>query len=399
MEKEEVKKALDAKFAALEKKLSEAQENGATKQQIVDIHKQIEDQGAAIEEFVNSHREKQQITFESAVEKAIVENKEKIQQAYKNGGQVEIKIKAVAPITTGSGSNATTPSHLFHSDLSRIDLRNDSALISLADVSNTNSPNYSYSEVEPKEGDYDFVAEGAKKPQIDFKWRNRFASPVKIAAYEVLTEESVTDVAGLRNIATTYLKDRHDFFKANNIYKADGSGIKPKGAIEYGRAFNPGGMADAFAPGTVTLLDAINAAATDIYTNPPFSDGQPFLPNVALINPLDFFLHVVSAKDKNGLPLYPQASMFNEIKIGQMIIRPWLGIDEGDVLIADMKKMKVINYVPYSIRIGWINEQFIHNQFTMVGESRYYQFVKNFDEGAFIYDSIDNIKSALEDEL
>ena len=110
--------------------------------------------------------------------------------------------------------------------------------------------------------------------------------------------------------------------------------------------------------------------------------------NIVLINPVDFYVQLVSAKDLQGLPLYPQAGLFNQVTIGGVTIKPWDKIAAGKIFVADMKAMNVVNYVPFSIRLGWINDQFITNQFTMVGESRYFQFVKNLDRQAFIYDDI-----------
>ena len=60
-----------------------------------------------------------------------------------------------------------------------------------------------------------------------------------------------------------------------------------------------------------------------------------------------------------------------------------------------MTKYHVVNYVPFSIRIGWINDQLITNKFTMVGESRYFQYVKNLDQAAFVYDDIATVQAAI----
>ena len=60
-----------------------------------------------------------------------------------------------------------------------------------------------------------------------------------------------------------------------------------------------------------------------------------------------------------------------------------------------MSKYNVTNYIGYTVRIGWINDQFITNKFTMVGESRFHAFVKKLDEAAFIYDDIATIELAI----
>lgn len=114
-----------------------------------------------------------------------------------------------------------------------------------------------------------------------------------------------------------------------------------------------------------------------------------------MVNPIDFFIELVSAKDANGLPLYPQAGLFNTVTIGGMTIKPWEKIALGKIFVADMSRYNVANYIPFTIRIGWINDQFITNQFTMVGESRFFSYVKKLDEQAFVYDTIATVQAAI----
>ena len=70
-------------------------------------------------------------------------------------------------------------------------------------------------------------------------------------------------------------------------------------------------------------------------------------------------------------------------------------IPAGKIFVADMSKYNVSNYVGYTVRIGFINDQFITNKFTIVGESRFHAYVKKLDEQAFIYDDIATIKTAI----
>ena len=39
---------------------------------------------------------------------------------------------------------------------------------------------------------------------------------------------------------------------------------------------------------------------------------------------------------------------------------------------------------------------FLSNKFTMVGESRFFQYVKNLEQAAFVYDSIATVVAAIE---
>jgi hypothetical protein len=119
--------------------------------------------------------------------------------------------------------------------------------------------------------------------------------------------------------------------------------------------------------------------------------------NLVIVNPVDFYIHFVAAKGANGAPLYPTASLFNTINIGGTMIIPDEFITAGSIFVADMSKYNTTNYVPYSVKVGWVNDDFIKNQFVILAESRFHAFVKHFDEKAFIYDSIATIKAAIID--
>ena len=393
---DEISIALDAKFKALEDQLQDAQKNGASKDEVLKLHTAIEKQGTALEEYINGLNAKTTESLKTQVFGFIEENETKIKELYTKGsGRVEFVPKVVADMTTGSGANATAASHLLSDNLGGFNMRDDSSLLNLATRSKTGQPVYTYSELTPKDGDYAFTAEGDAKPQIDFNWVNRFATPVKSAGYEILTEESVQDVSRLQSVAETYLMQKHDLKKVNGIYFGPGTGANPLGATVASRVFVGTNMVDVFPAGTSNFMDVVNAIITDIYVVRNFAEEAPYRPNIVLINPIDFFVKLVGAKDGNGLPLYPQAGLFDQVRIGGITIRPWSEIPVGKIFVADMSKMHVVDYIPFSIRIGWINDQLITNKFTMVGESRFYAYIKNLDLTAFVYDDIATVQAAI----
>jgi len=391
---EEIQKALDAKFKAVQDELAAAQKNNATKEEITKITEAIKTQGQALEDFMEAQKAVVIKDTLAQFEMFLSASKEDLAGIQKNKtGIIEFIPKVVSGITTGNGTTPVALPGNYTTDLGSFNLRNDNSLLELATVTNTNSPTHVYTEMVPKDGNYAMVAEGGLKPQIDFSWVNRHATPKKAAAYEVLTEEAVTDIPRLMSVAKEYLKKKHDLFKVDRVFFGDGLLENPKGATVYGRAFVAGAMAlKLTAP---NFMDVVNAAIADIFVTHNFVDEASYMANVVLINPIDFFLQFQSAKDGNGLPLYPQASLFNTVTIGGVTIRPWSKVPAGKIFVADMSKYNISNYIPFSIRIGWINDQFITNQFTMVGESRFFAYVKNFDQQAFIYDDIATIKTAI----
>jgi HK97 family phage major capsid protein len=334
-------------------------------------------------------------SFGKQVSDAIKSNFDKIKSLFSSGsGVVEFEIKAVADITTGNGTNTAPPSitGVQQAGLSNINLRQIPVLDMTSNV-NTSLAAYPYTEVKPKDGDYSFLAEGAVKPQIDFNWETNYAKPVKAAAWIRLTEESLKDVAGLESIAKDYLLKKHNLKKSRGILFGDGISPNPKGVTTYGRVFSAGPLA----LGVVNpnFMDVVNACITDISTTHNYEDEMPYMANLVLVNPNDFFINLVAAKDLNGLPLYPMASLFNKVVIGGVTIIPEESITAGKIFVGDMSKYNTTNYVPYTVKIGWVNDDFIKNQFVILAESRFHAFVKKMDEQAFIYDNFATIKTAI----
>ena len=335
-------------------------------------------------------------SMHDAVIKAITDKHEDIKNVLKAGsGMVEINVeKAVGIITTANGTVTGQPSTygvemtgLDNVNLRRFDITN------YITTRPTSMASYAYTEAIPKDGDFAVVAEGAVKPQIDFTWETRYASPIKIAAWEKLTEESVMDIKGLEGVARDYLKKKHDNKKARLILFGLGAGGEPKGATVYGSAFVAGSLAASVA--NPNFMDIINAGIVKIATTHNYLDEEPYLANLVLLNPIDFFINYTSAKDGEGRPLYPMASVMNQVVIGGVTIKPEESIPVGKIFIGDMSKYNITDYLGYTVKIGWVNDDFIKNQFVILGESRFHAFVKHLDEKAFIYDAIADIKTGI----
>jgi len=377
--------------------IEEKADNALTQEQLTEaIKKAKEDMAGEIEnQITDKMKDNSSIdTLENQLKTALVEKHEDIKVAFKNNGVVEITLKAVGNITTASGTNTSPPAitGTQQAPLSNINLR-EIGVLPLTTNLNTTLAAYPYTEAKPKDGDYTFLAEGGTKTQIDFSWDTKYATPVKTAAWERLTEESIQDVAGLESVARDFLFRKHNLKKSKGILFGDGIAPNPKGATTYGRTFVAGDMALAIT--NPTFMDVVNACVTDIATTHNYTDEVPYMANLVMINPIDYFIQLVSAKDGFGNPLYPTASLFNQVSIGGMTIIPEESIPSGKIFVADMSKYNTTNYMAYTVKIGWVNDDFIKNQFVILGESRFHAFVKKLDEQAFIYDDIATIKDAI----
>lgn len=391
---DDTKQNESVKTAVAEAKKEFADEIKAAKDEADKANTRAEDLAEQFQELKNARITPE--TIEKQVADFIEKNHDTIKSIHaKKTGVLEFEVKVVANMTTGSATNPDGIPALVGVQVAppgNVNLRTPWVL-PLTNNINTSLAAYPYTETVPKDGSYLFVAEGVAKPQIDFKIETRYATPVKVAAWIRLTDESVQDIPGLQSIATDYLRKKHDLKKQNGILFGDGISPNPKGAIEYARAFSAGEMAGAIQ--NPNMMDVINALATDIYTTHNYEDEMEYMPSLVALNPVDFFVQFTAAKDGNGLPLYPTASLFNTVNIGGMTIIPTRDIPAGKIFAADMSKYNTTNYVGYTVQIGWINDDFIKNQFVILGESRFHAFVKKLDEQAFIYDDIATIKTAI----
>lgn len=377
------------RIESVKKEVSEKVEN---------VSKSIEGLTSKLEKMkmgANVPLNKQQ-DFTNKLNDFISKNLDEIKRIKSAGsGMVEFNYnKAVGSITTGSGTLATPPS-LVGTDLSpltRVNLRNLNIQALTTNI-NTNVASYPYTEAEPKDGAPAFTAEGGAYPQIDMKWETNFANPVKVTAYERLTEESIQDVAGLQSIANQYLKDKHDLVKNKAFLTGTGTSNQPKGATTYGSIFDATGFEDSVKD--ADFRDVLIACKKRIYLTHNFEDEMPAVANIAVINPIDFYTEIESAKDSWGRPLYGDVAIDGSIQIGGLTVIQEETIPVGKILVCDMSKYNTTNYQGYTVKIGYVNDDLIKGQFVITGTSRFHAFVKKHDELAFLYDDIKTIKDAI----
>ena len=387
--KEEVTQAIDERMKSIEPQV--------TKEEYNELKSALEAQGAILAKMGKSMSNEQKQTIEDLIVKEIKERYDEIKAIVANkSGSITIDVsKAVGDITTASGTvpvAAPAINGVQQAPLSNINLRQLNVAQLMTSIP-TSMAAYPYTEAVPKDGDYTFVNEGAVKPEIDFKWETRYATPKKIAAWVRLTQESIKDVAGLESVARDFLRKKHDLKKAKALLFATGTGDEPKGATKYGRVFSAGPLANTIA--NPNFMDVVNACIVDVATTHNYEDEMPYMPNIVMLNSVDFFINIVSAKTVDGVPLYPTASLFNQVTIGGVTIIPDESIPAGKIFVADLGKYNITDYVPYEVQIGYVNDDFIKNQFVILAESRFHQFVKKLDEQAFLYDDYSTVKSAI----
>jgi hypothetical protein len=64
-------------------------------------------------------------------------------------------------------------------------------------------------------------------------------------------------------------------------------------------------------------------------------------------------------------------------------------------LVGDLKQYHVDIYKDFILKIGWINDELIHNKFAIVGELRYHSYISDARKKALVYDSLAGVASRI----
>lgn len=405
MVKDEVTKAHDKfeKNYITETKLKESVEasinkyleGGVTIEQFNKLNKALEDQGLLITKMQGSGNE-QPKSFKDVFTKAFAAEglTEKLAKASQGGAPVEI-IKAVGTVTTGSVTTDTGGNALLDminaDELNSMRLR-DQFIENFCTVTRTSKPVYTYVDYVPKEGDVTFVLEGGTKTEIDLKAEVRTITPSKAAGWTKLTEEAATDVPRMESEARVNIFKKYLLRRQNGILFGDGIAPNPTGVTTVAPAFSAG----TWTGGTKTapnLYDAMVAIKNQIELAANYTDDVDYYPNVVFLNPANYNGLLIEQSD--------QVYTFNTVNGAKVMnidgiqVVPKKEIPTGKILMGDFTKLEVINYIDYMAKVGYVNDDFIKNEFVMLGEGRFYVLVRELDKLAFVYDDISTVITAL----
>jgi hypothetical protein len=378
---------------------------------IAKIVKGLEDQGAVLRKIQMEGQETGKGDWRKNISKAF--QKEgligKINDVFKAGagkiqiigGTEEFAEKAVgnittANVTTDSGGNAILDM-INADDLQGMNLR-DPWIEQFATVTRTAKPVYTYADFKPGEGDAAFLAESASKSQVDLDIAVKTVTPKKVAAYEIMSEEALTDIPRMDSEAKMLILKRVLLKRQSKILAGTGAGDDPNGVIGLARAWsNASWTGDKVTD--VNLYDVIVAMANQIYTTYNYTDEAAYYPNLAVMNPADLAALKLK-KNEFGMYLFPAFQLVGSngqsVNVDGITVLPKRDITAGYIMMGDFTKLRIINYIDYSLRMGFVNDQFIKNLFTMLGESRFYTVIKDLDRNAFIYDTIANVKAGIQ---
>lgn len=252
-------------------------------------------------------------------------------------------------------------------------VRDANFMINRVDVANTTSPLLAWVNELEMEGTVGMnIPESGLKPLIQHKYRVDTSKPKKAAAHMVITEEFAEDVEQLYNDMRTVLQA--------DVIRAFDDQIQYD-VFDKATPWNLDGLLDDIQD--ANLWDAVYALLTQpgVYNFDPNTIAYNWMTN-AKVN---------MGKDNTAAYLLPPFLA----EINRLLVRA-NKIPTNSAIAGDLKQYRVRILKGYTFKMGWINEQFIHNEFSILGEIRYHSFISDNRRKAIAKGDLNNIRTLID---
>ena len=375
--------------AEVEKRIADAvKDKGLTDEQV----KQIQDAAGLVQSVKAQAAEIEKLKAggveveNEGLEKMLEDAKDELKTIQKNRvGFKEFILKAPGVTTTATtGSTRTitnsvsafTQQRMGGTDNVNMINRGAPFILDFVNVGNTNSSVLIWFDELAKEGDFAITAEGALKPMVQYRFERKSADYVKAAGYSVLTDEFDRDfpqlVTTIRRLMQSDLN-----LKIADLILTNLLSVTP--TFSYTGLNASVDNADNYA--------AIGAAVAGMQT-------LYFTPNVLFLNPADAWKMKLT-KDTQGNYIMPPFDWNgSSYAFGTIVVDP--RIAAGTFLLGDLNNYNVDFYGDTIVKIGYVGDDLIRNQYTVVVERFFFQYISTNKLGGLVKGTFSTIKTALE---
>lgn len=301
---------------------------------------------------------------------------------------IELSTKAAGTmlVSTNTNSSAFVPRPVYEGGL--IDLvRNVPFIEQFSNTANVASPRIIYTEKVNEDGDANFIGEGVVKPLVDFEIQTTVAYAKKVADKIKVSTEMLDDIDFMAAEIDNELKYQVDIHVDSELLAGTGDGTESNADLKGLTSFAGGFTLTSISTDNPNRFDAIRAAAAQI-------TSLNFMANYVFINPIDA-ANMDLEKATDGHYIMPPFKSATGMEIKGIRAIETNQIPVGYFLLGDMTRFKVRNYMPFSISMGWVNDDFEKNLVTIIGERRLTSYVSANHVGAFVYDAFADVQTAI----
>lgn len=232
-------------------------------------------------------------------------------------------------------------------------------------VTTTDTDHITYRNEETPEGDFAITAEGATKPLRQYKFSKKSNDAVKVAGHTIITDEFE------RNYSRLWALIQQLMAEDCNREMAD---IIITDMITQASPYSLNALDD--------LIDnADNYAAIGAVVCQLQLLG--YNPNVLALNPADAWAMRLQ-KDSTGQYILPPFSVNGQnFEFGRVYVDA--NITQGNFFLGDGSQYRVETVGDIIVRMGYINDQLITNEMTLVVERYFHNYIPAARRAGFVY--------------
>jgi HK97 family phage major capsid protein len=372
-----VQKSIDATKGIIEKQKQQSEDRMNT------VESTLKSLDLKFDEVIKSNTKPEKTQSEMTIKEVLLSKKDSLKSLKENSSESIVINKALlttSVLPTSAGNNVMS---LTSHDSSIAPIRRTAPFISQLFTSvPTTSEFLTYAEMVQPTGGAGMTAEGALKSEADFKIKESKTDVKKVTVYIKASKESLDDIDGLVGIINNELSTLVELKADKGVLSGDGLGDNLNGVINQATAFVAGDFATSIT--AANQYDVLSCALTQIETAEVIV-GEPagFMGNVIVLNPIDARKMKLKKNTTNEY-VFPDA-MIDVNSIDGIKIVTSARFPKGKFLVMDASKGNIRVREAMNITIGYVNDDFIKNMVTIVGEKRLGFYIRTQDVKAFVY--------------
>jgi hypothetical protein len=380
---EDVKKGL---MTSKEFETFKAEELAKVTEKLTGFESILKEQGTAINALKENGNTAKPKTLEDVLaDKEVLAEIKAVQKA--GQGNVEIPLDGITLKTAGSTSIGNSiqpmtppPNSPYLPAAAPLDannffgiMYNPNFIINYVNRGSTNFSMLPWVNETSVEGAAAEVHEGAQKPLWNTRFKVEMSTAKKIAAMSTITEEFDQDLPGFTTIVQRLLTEEVARKWDDAIYAA---------VIDVAKLYNITGLNGKV--DDANLYDALRAAIAQI-------GKYNFNANFIGVNPVTGALIEMQKSATDRLYLVPPF-----LQRLQSMMREGNKVTEGYALVGDINQYNVDTYKNMVLKVGYNSDDFRRNQFSVIAEVRYHDYISDNRKNALLYDQLDRIVSLID---
>jgi len=350
-----------------------AEEVAKVNEKLTSLEKSMQEQGIEMKTIKENTKPVPLVSLDSYLQSKVDDIKA-IQKA--GAGVMEIDLKTAGITSIGNVIQPMTPPpnspYLPGIGGTALELfeitRNPNFIMNYVDMGRTNQSRLAWVNETSTEGGAAAVQEGALKPGWNTRFKVEFSSAKKIAALSTITEEFEDDLPGFGTTIRRMLQDEV-MRKFDDTLQAAIIAVAPGYTIT-----GLNGKVD-----DSNMWDAMFAGLAQI-------GSKNYIANFMGVNPITSALAMMTKSAVEREYLMPPF-----LPLITSRLRESNKVSEGQLLVGDITQYKVDLYKDLVLKIGWINDDFGRNQFSVVAEIRYHDYISDNRKAALSYYNLNTV--------